>query len=68
MSMLSDPYDHQQPLFAPRSLIIRFIDGTLHDDAKKFVEDLGLAVREQKFFWIKRHTLHVTTPDENLDG
>lgn len=66
--ILFDPHGHQQPLFAPRSLIIRFVDGTLHNDAKKFVEHLGLAVRGENFFWTKRHTLQTTTPDDNMDG
>ena len=67
MNSLYDPHD-QQPLFAPRSLMVRFVDGTLYDDAKKFAQDIGLTVREQDFFWTRRHTLRVTIPDENLDG
>lgn len=68
MSITHDPNAQQQPLFAPRSLIIRFIDGVFYDNAKKFIEDLGLTVHKQSFFWTRRHTLRVTTPDDNLDS
>ena len=68
MSNLPDLRDQEQPLHAPRSLIVRFVDGTLYDDAKKFAQDIGLTVREQDFFWTRRHIFRVTTPDENLDG
>lgn len=68
MSITHGPNAQQQPLFAPRSLIIRFIDDTSYDDAKKFVQDLGLIAREQNFLWIRRHILQVTTPDDDLDS
>lgn len=67
MGTLLNPDSQEQPLFAPRSLIIRFVDAMPYDMAKQFVEGLGLITREQDFFWEKRHTLRVTTPDENLD-
>lgn len=67
MSSLYDTDTQQQPLFTPHSLIVRFVRGTLYDEAKQFLEGHGLIVRDIGLSWENHHVLHVTTPDENLD-
>ena len=49
--------------FAPRSLHVRFKLGTAYEDAKQFLEGLGLAVQEKDRLWDIFCATVVTIPE-----